>query len=354
MEAKQVHLYAAAPYNMRLQNHPDHESLVLVNSTEESNEEGKALNGAIFCDNVRIAPPLPVCIDIQDPICLDLEHGEWGVHHMYDGVLLRIYKACGEWIVSTSRCIDARKARWASPKSFHTLYLSALQGAGGGMNVELDENMVYTVIMVHPEHTNIIQASVPRLYLAETYDRKRQRYVTDASVPSCFTPLSVDLTSDPFDVKRGIMWTHRLPNGDIELYKEDFLWFREASALRMNEREMSVAYVQQWPAKRSRFYALFPWAYHLFNNWDDLIISMNHLIFDLYKEIYLGFQPVKGGLEEKRRADLLHQLHPFLITLRRKTRGRRITLVDVQEVTQGYPCIPYIIRALAVRNILRE
>ena len=82
-----------------------------------------------------------------------------------EGALIRVYWYNDEWMVSTKRCINAKKAYWLSKKNFYTLFVEAF-GESGFMR--LDKNECYSFILCHPENSIVVQYTTPKLYHLNT------------------------------------------------------------------------------------------------------------------------------------------------------------------------------------------
>lgn len=111
--------------------------------------------------------------DIKTVNVNDWEHIT--VQKLYDGSRIKVFYIDGVgWNVSTSRCINACKAFWNSPKSFYQLFMECL----GDFNLEsLDKNKCYTFIIQHPENRIVIPYSVPSLVHVSTYDKNTNQIV---------------------------------------------------------------------------------------------------------------------------------------------------------------------------------
>jgi len=111
--------------------------------------------------------------DIKTVNVNDWEHIT--VQKLYDGSRIKVFYIDGVgWNISTSRCINACKAFWNSPKSFYQLFMECL----GNFNLEsLDKNKCYTFIIQHPENRIVIPHSVPSLIHVSTYDKNTNNIV---------------------------------------------------------------------------------------------------------------------------------------------------------------------------------
>jgi len=118
--------------------------------------------------------------DVKTANVNDWEHIT--VQRLYDGSRIKVFYIDGVgWNVSTSRCINACKAFWNSPKSFYQLFKECL----GNFNLDsLDRNKCYTFIIQHPENRIVIPYTFPSLIHVSTYDKNTNNIVdVDIGLP---------------------------------------------------------------------------------------------------------------------------------------------------------------------------
>lgn len=107
------------------------------------------------------------CIDAQeiDPK-LDLDN--LYIEDSIEGALLRLYYYNNNWILSTKKCIDARKSKWLSEKSFAKLFEESIINID--IHEQLNQNYCYSFILKHPENSMVIKYGFPELIHIATVD----------------------------------------------------------------------------------------------------------------------------------------------------------------------------------------
>ena len=85
------------------------------------------------------------------------------VEQSIEGTQLRLYQYQGKWIVSTVRCIDAKRAFWHSQKSFADLFQEAVQAQNWEMEGKLTPGHCYALVLQHPENQIVIKYQTPQL-----------------------------------------------------------------------------------------------------------------------------------------------------------------------------------------------
>ena len=89
---------------------------------------------------------------------IDLDHAR--IEYALEGTLIRVWKYIPEGesepklMISTKRCIDAIRAKWASTKSFRELFMESMQGFDFDT---LLPGYTYSFLLTHPENSQIVQ-----------------------------------------------------------------------------------------------------------------------------------------------------------------------------------------------------
>lgn len=71
-----------------------------------------------------------------------------------EGTLISLYKYNDKINISTKKCIDSSKSKWISKKSFYDLFLECW---GDNDFSEINENIIYNFILIHPDNNHIIK-----------------------------------------------------------------------------------------------------------------------------------------------------------------------------------------------------
>ena len=83
-----------------------------------------------------------------------------------DGTMINVFYFKNEWRVSTKGCIDAKRSRWGSSKSFYTMFNEACNFDLQSLN----KNYCYTFVLVHKDNRIVTKYSDPNLYLVHVRD----------------------------------------------------------------------------------------------------------------------------------------------------------------------------------------
>lgn len=90
-----------------------------------------------------------------------------------DGTYVRLYYNNDKWCVATNRCIDAKRARWHSYKTFYDYFQEASHSPESLLNYErLNKDRVYLFVVCHPENRIVKVYQNSKLYHIGTLDSK--------------------------------------------------------------------------------------------------------------------------------------------------------------------------------------
>ena len=98
---------------------------------------------------------------------------------------MRAYNYNNEWILSTKKMINSKRAKWISTKSFNELFYEIL----GNNNIfeHMDKNRCYSFILVHNENNVVIKYPENAIIHVSTYDLLNQKEVEETI--SCDGPI---------------------------------------------------------------------------------------------------------------------------------------------------------------------
>ncbi len=152
-------------FKLRIKESDLYPSLYLVCQTEESNNTisfVRECNGIILEKetNKIVCYSFEKCEDMEsvNPK-INLDEARFDI--AIDGVLIRVYNYNGVWMVSTKKCIDAKKARWLTQKSFHDMFEEVFPTE---KIANLNTNSCYSFILCHPDNNMVVKYEAPRLY----------------------------------------------------------------------------------------------------------------------------------------------------------------------------------------------
>lgn len=113
-----------------------------------------------------------------------------------DGSYIRVYfnNETNRWCIATNRCIEAKKARWHSYRTFYDYFQDAAKSPDSLLDFsKLNKEHVYLFVMCHPENRIVAIHEKPMLYhigtIDMTTDGKFKELEEDIGVPK---PAEVD------------------------------------------------------------------------------------------------------------------------------------------------------------------
>ena len=77
----------------------------------------------------------------------------------YEGTTITVFNYKQKWFFSTRKCIDSKKSKWNSDKSYYDLFLECLKMKIDDLTSKLNQNYIYTFVLVHHENQHIIDYS---------------------------------------------------------------------------------------------------------------------------------------------------------------------------------------------------
>ncbi len=159
----------AAPYHLKIKEDEMYPTLYLVCQTDNTPADDsfvKDCNGIILekGTNKIICYTFPKGVEMEgiDP---KIDQTKSHLEIAIEGALIRLYHYNGMWIVSTKKCINAKRAKWLTHKSFEEMFqeIFPMEILGG-----LDVNESYSFILCHPENSMVVQYPTAQLYHIST------------------------------------------------------------------------------------------------------------------------------------------------------------------------------------------
>lgn len=154
------------PYNLIIKEDHDYPNLYMItydrNTSNMNSPVVKCCRGIILEKetNKVVCYTFNKSVDVIDELDTENLRAERSV----DGTQIRLFYYNGEWCHSTTRCIDAKKSRWFSRKSFYDLYRECLDAMGGQYNYDdLDKSCCYSFVICHPENRIVLPYEEPHL-----------------------------------------------------------------------------------------------------------------------------------------------------------------------------------------------
>ncbi len=248
-----------------------------------------------------------------------------------------------QWIVSTSRCIDATKAYWNSNKSFYELFIDCI----GDYDLnQLDINKCYTFIILHPENRIVLNYLEPSCIHILTYDKTECKEVDDdINLPKpeeCNFASFEDFINAVTDLdytEPGYMLVDENNNRVRVMSRK----YEEVRNLKGNIPNMAKRFLQLRkiePEKIPIFLQYYPEYTELYNNLERHIIYICNVIFQKYKVRRRQHRRVELSQIE---SDIHYRVHGLYLGLRQASNLtntniiRSITLDDITIIVNSLP-----------------
>lgn len=229
-----------------------------------------------------------------------------------DGSILKVFYY-NEWIVSTSKRIDAARVKWSSEKSFYELlqahleqYLEKDETVGDFFEKNLDKNYTYSFVLTGPENYHIISYTKSNLMFISK--RHKSTFKEDTFLRTLGLGDLVDGFTDlTISDSQKFNWASKTCQVDVSRidtllecktqrgliiqknnirYKYDYIWFKFAEKLRYNMPCMRLSYIACDYSERIEFRKIFgndP----LYDQIDEMIKNIIHYTFKVYRESYI-------------------------------------------------------------------
>jgi len=168
-------------FKLKIKEDNEYPNLFIVINNNESNINEPLVrfcNGIILEKNTFkiVCYSFNKCVE-EAGIDQDLFNATLYVEPSYEGTLMRAYNYNNEWILSTKKMINSKRAKWISAKSFNELFYEIL----GINNIfeHMDKNRCYSFILVHNENNVVIKYPKNAIIHVSTYDLINQKEVEE-------------------------------------------------------------------------------------------------------------------------------------------------------------------------------
>ncbi len=286
--------------------------------------------------------------DERRETCFSIEQSE-------DGTVLRLFHYNNEWMVSTNRRIDARRAKWGSEKSFYDLFCEALPFEAQEdpirfLHDALNVDYTYSVILLHPENQLVAYHPFPRLVsvsrrhntthveeaastfpctwaaspttVRESWDSVKAKYLDDSGNTVALITGAINM--------RGVIVSDWRDPVNVKRWKIDSPEFVAASRLRKNLPSVHLSYLACQGGECDAMWVTFPNHRPTFEFIDNIIKSFAHACYMTYVNAYI------------RRTYSVSMEHPIYQVLRRlhrkyKTTGQTVSFPIVCDTLKEIP-----------------
>lgn len=265
-----------------------------------------------------------------------------------DGSYVRVYynSELDRWCCATNRCIEAKKARWHSYRTFFDYFQDASRSNDSLLDYSrLDKNRVYLFVVCHPENRIVRVYNSSMLYHIGTLDRSdgwKEIENDDIGIPH---PLEVDRNFDKFGSLQNIrdhvntldwqtpgyvvQW--KADDGTIKRSKIRNAEYERINDLRGDNRSSVEHYLnlradKDNPQKFIEFVKYFPECSII----EDSINMVARYVHQLYINYYV--HRTVQYVQDRTTWRLLNELHTRYVRTREKT-----TLDIVQQYVRSMP-----------------
>ncbi len=280
-------------YKLKIKESDLYPNLYLICQTEESDNSipfVRECNGIILEKNTNKI----VCYSFEK--CEDMENinpkiniNEARFDIAIDGVLIRVYNYNGIWMISTKKCIDAKKARWLTTKSFHEMFEEVFPTE---KIANMDVNDCYTFILCHPENNMVVKYETPRLYHIATRNMVTfQEYEKDIGIEQ--SPKQ-NIVNGDVSVLNQLMTQ---PNLNYEGYiivdssykrqKFSSPYYKRAREVWGNTNNRFYRYCEirkEGPTLMEEYIKYFPQDVNDFSKYENKIIDFGKKVFETYQD----------------------------------------------------------------------
>lgn len=206
-----------------------------------------------------------------------------------DGVLIRVFNYNGTWIISTKKCIDAKKARWLTKKSFHEMFEEVFPTE---KIANMDPNDCYSFILCHPDNNMVVKYETPKIYHIATRNMMTlQEYEKDIGIEQ--SPKQLVVNADVSILNQ--LMTEQQSNYegyilvDSTYHRQKFSspYYKKAREVWGNTNNRFFRYCQiraEGPAKMEEYIKFFPQETAEFLGYETRISTFGKKVFETYQD----------------------------------------------------------------------
>lgn len=264
-------------------------------------------NGMIFnkSDNSIAHYSYPKIVNGFDTLSVNLDafKDNWdnfSVYRLYDGTIIKYTKFSDrdEPLVATNLCVDAKKSKFASKKSFYDLFMETVENTEFNLD-DLETDTAYTFLMVNPnnkiivehEHHDLICLSAVKLDTLEELSLSER--TLNLKTPAAFD-LSFEAFSDSLTELSTLPESTFLSDSDLcgylvldntthKRYKFENALFTLLKDLRGNKENLAHRYLELKQEEKDELYLhYYPDSAETFIKTEFLIDKLVDHVYDLY------------------------------------------------------------------------
>jgi hypothetical protein len=248
---------------------------------------------------------------------------------LYDGSLIKLYYYQDQWAVSTKRCIEARKARWANYRTFFEMFQEAI---GSNFDYDtLDKRNCYSFVLCHPENRIVVNYTTPEVMHISTRSLDTLEEIA-CDIPGIEHPLQLKMDWDTFQERLTTnpyyMPGYVLKSGDQRIVFES-VKYQAVKELKGNAQDLVYRYLQLKRENENEF--------DEFNNYfpeykwvDSQLETLAREAHRSYMEYFVNHD--KTRITQRDLWELMIELHTLYIRTQEPT-----SLVKVRQHLKSYP-----------------
>lgn len=266
---------------------------------------------------------------------MNLDWSNVKVEEAIDGTQIRLFYYQDSWLVSTTRCIDAYRARWHSKKTFGEMFDECKFNFD-----ELNKNYCYSYVLCHPENRIVTPYETPTLYHVLTRD------MSNANYPELDQRVGNEVTKYDFNSTDALLDSLKSLNNDNGELKEGFILnvngeryklqsdtYKQFKYLRGNVNNMFFRYLQlRYEGLKDKYLEIYPENRDRFMLYDIDFKNLAKTIQHQYMERHVLH--TRQSVDEQFKV-MIYRLHGLYISNHEKTTVNKV----IQELDKLDPKI---------------
>lgn len=241
------------PYKLKIKVDNKYPTLCIIILNNESNINEPVVR---FCNGIIlekeslkiICYTFNKCMD-ENKIDEELFTNNLYIEPSYEGTLIRVFHYNNEWFYTTKKMINARRAKWISPKSFFDLFQETLPNPN--IDEYLDKTNCYSFILIHHENNIVIRYPKNNIIHISTFDMVNQceceTTIGHGIMKSIRQPIS-------FQNREEFMTYIQALKNDKNIDNEGIMFINENYVRQKFKKDLYVFIRNLWGNTNSRFY----------------------------------------------------------------------------------------------------
>jgi hypothetical protein len=322
----------AEPYHMKIKTDDAYPTLYLICGTENTSYVEswmKECNGLILEKETNriVCYTFDKMDDFEDGVVdsrIDpsTSHFEISV----EGALMRLFYYQGQWILSTKRCINARRTHWLSKKSFHEMFEEVYPMS---QMTRLNENHCYSFVLCHPKNSMVVKYDKGVVYHISTRDMQTMQEIeVDVGVEK--VP-RMEIVNGDISLLGTLSTTtnlsyegYLLVDGNFRRQKFQSVIFKRARELWGNTNHRFYRYLEirkMGPTVMTEYLSYMPHEKNSFVDYESKMVELGQYIWNEYMDRHIRKTGKETPYYLKR---IIYDLHGEFLSTREKTSVEKI------------------------------